>query len=232
MLLSSIYFIEAYNGWISGNTFGGWGSALFSTNDGGINWITQFMSNNTYINELEFLDDSFGYFIGIEAEGRIPPMKSAVYKTTNGGATWVSQATSAHKHLLDISFTDANNGWVVGEGGTILHTTNGGISFVDDATTQPTEFILDQNYPNPFNPNTKISWQSPVASQQTIKIYDVLGSEIATLVDEYKPAGKYEAEFDGGRLASGIYFYQLRAVDPSTGSGQSFVQTRKMILLK
>lgn len=208
MLLSSIYFIDAYNGWISGNKFGGWGSALFSTNDGGINWITQFMSNNTYINELEFLDDSFGYFIGIEAEGRIPPMKSAVYKTTNGGATWVSQATSAHKHLLDISFTDANNGWVVGEDGTILHTTNGGISFVDDATTQPTEFILSQNFPNPFNPGIVIRYQLPVNGDVLLKVFDVLGNEIATLVDEYKPAGKYEVEFNAERLASGIYFYK------------------------
>ena len=91
------------------------------------------------------------------------------------------------------------------------------------------EFELFQNYPNPFNPSTKISWQAPAGSWQTLKVYDVLGNEVATLVDEYKNAGKYEVEFDGHsdeyqNLSSGVYFYQIRAGD--------FVQTKKMILLK
>jgi hypothetical protein len=65
-----------------------------------------------------------------------------------------------------------------------------------------------------------------------LKVYDLLGREVATLVNEEKPAGSYEVEFDGDGLTSGIYFYQLRAGDPSTGSGQSFVETKKMVLLK
>jgi len=88
----------------------------------------------------------------------------------------------------------------------------------------PTEFVLYQNYPNPFNPSTNISWQSPVGSHQTLKVYNLLGSEVATLVDEYKPAGTYEIEFTANHLASGIYFYTLR-------SGE-FIETKKMILLK
>ncbi len=99
---------------------------------------------------------------------------------------------------------------------------------VEDETTLPTEFALEQNYPNPFNPSTKISWQLPVGSQQTLKIYDILGNEIATIVDEFKPAGRYEVEFNAasaaGGLPSGVYFYQLRAGE--------FVQTKKMLLLK
>ncbi len=86
------------------------------------------------------------------------------------------------------------------------------------------EFVLEQNYPNPFNPTTKISWQSPVGSHQTIKVYDVLGNEVATLVDEYREAGKYEIEFEASNLSSGVYYYQLRA--------GSFVETRRMIILK
>ncbi len=88
----------------------------------------------------------------------------------------------------------------------------------------PSEFSLSQNYPNPFNPSTKISWQSPIGSQQTLKVFDVLGNEITTLVDEYKPAGKYEVEFDASGLPSGIYFYQLKA--------GTFIELKKMILLK
>jgi len=85
-------------------------------------------------------------------------------------------------------------------------------------------FMLYQNYPNPFNPTTKISWQSPVGSWQTLKIYDVLGNEIATLVNEYKPAGNYQISFDASELVSGIYFYMLTA--------NGFSGTKKMILMR
>ncbi len=88
----------------------------------------------------------------------------------------------------------------------------------------PNGFRLSQNYPNPFNPSTKINWQSPVGSWQTLKVYDVLGNEVAKLVDEYKPSGNYEVDFKAENLTSGIYFYQLKAAN--------FVETKKMILLK
>ena len=88
------------------------------------------------------------------------------------------------------------------------------------------KFELYQNYPNPFNPSTKISWQSPVSSWQTLKVYDVLGNEVATLVDEYKPAGMYNVQFTmyNEQLSSGLYFYQLRV--------GNFIESKKMILLK
>jgi hypothetical protein len=86
------------------------------------------------------------------------------------------------------------------------------------------EFSLKQNYPNPFNPGTIISWQSPIGSWQTLKVYDILGNEIATLVDEYKSAGKYEVEFNAANLSAGIYFYQLRTA--------FFSETKKLILMK
>ncbi|MFO7526447.1 MAG: T9SS type A sorting domain-containing protein, partial [Ignavibacteriaceae bacterium] len=87
-----------------------------------------------------------------------------------------------------------------------------------------TKYILHQNYPNPFNPGTIISWQSPVGSWQTIKVFDVLGREVATLIDEYREAGYHEVEFNSAGLASGVYYYQLKA--------GSYVQTKKMIYLK
>ena len=85
-------------------------------------------------------------------------------------------------------------------------------------------FTLYQNFPNPFNPTTRISWQSPINSWQTLKVYDVLGNEVATLVNEEKPAGNYDVNFDGRKLSSGIYFFQLKA--------GSFLSTKKMILIK
>ena len=85
-------------------------------------------------------------------------------------------------------------------------------------------FALHQNYPNPFNPITVISWQSPVGSHQNLKVYDLLGNEVATLIDEYKPAGSYEIEFNASSLSSGIYIYKLTAGE--------FTSTKKFILLK
>jgi len=88
----------------------------------------------------------------------------------------------------------------------------------------PESFYLAQNYPNPFNPATTIKYGIPERSMVTIKIYDVLGNEITTLINEEKSSGEYEVEFVGTLLTSGIYFYQLRI--------NNFVQAKKMILLK
>jgi photosystem II stability/assembly factor-like uncharacterized protein len=86
------------------------------------------------------------------------------------------------------------------------------------------DYTLSQNYPNPFNPSTVISYQLPVVGFVTLKVYDLLGREVATLVNEEKLAGEYEIEFNDANLPSGIYFYQLK-------TGQ-FSETRKMILLR
>ena len=94
-----------------------------------------------------------------------------------------------------------------------------------------TTYKLEQNYPNPFNPSTKISWQSPVSSRQVLKVFDVLGNEIKTLVNEEKEAGYHSVDFNASELPSGVYFYRLQVYSASGGT-KSFVQTRKMILLK
>ncbi len=86
------------------------------------------------------------------------------------------------------------------------------------------DFNLSQNYPNPFNPATNIRYEIPYSGIVTVKIYDVLGKDIATLVNEEKPAGSYSLTFDGSRLSGGVYFYQLKA--------GSLVMNRKMILLR
>ena len=111
-------------------------------------------------------------------------------------------------------------------------------SDVEDEDVIPDKFILEQNYPNPFNPITTIKYSIPnvtlslvEGSRVNLKVYDVLGNEVATLVNADRPAGNYEVNFDASKLSSGIYYYQLRASDPSTGR-QGFVETKKMILLK
>ena len=86
------------------------------------------------------------------------------------------------------------------------------------------DFTLNQNYPNPFNPTTVISYTIPKDTHVTLKIYDVLGREVETLVNENEQVGRYRVNFDGARLASGVYFYRLAA--------GSHVITKKMLLLK
>ena len=96
---------------------------------------------------------------------------------------------------------------------------------IEDEIISPTEFILYQNYPNPFNPNTTISWQSPVSTWQTIKLFNSLGQEVETIVNEYLEAGVHSKLYIvHSTLPSGIYYYQLKAGD--------YTAVKKMLLLK
>src|SRR5690606_35734456 len=103
------------------------------------------------------------------------------------------------------------------------------ISF--DGLTNPVSYELFQNFPNPFNPSTTIKYQISEDGMVTVKIFDILGKEIKTLVTEQKTIGRYEINFDASDLASGVYIYRIQ-VNPSTGSGQSFVSAKKMMLVK
>jgi len=97
---------------------------------------------------------------------------------------------------------------------------------VDDSSSigMPEKYGLHQNYPNPFNPITTIKYDIPEKSFTTLKVYDVLGNEIATLVNEEKPIGSYEIEFNANGLPGGVYFYRLQT--------EEFIETKKMIFLR
>ena len=92
----------------------------------------------------------------------------------------------------------------------------------------PSSYYLSQNFPNPFNPLTKIKYQIPELSFVTLKVYDVLGNEITTLVNEEKQAGTYEITWYAEELPSGVYFYRLQ-VYPANGGAGDFIETKKMI---
>ena len=98
---------------------------------------------------------------------------------------------------------------------------------ITDAGDSPSiisDYKLYQNYPNPFNPSSMISYRIPTAGFVKIKVYNILGTEVKILVDEYKKAGNYAVEFDGSGLASGVYFYQLEV--------NGFISSKRMLLLK
>lgn len=96
--------------------------------------------------------------------------------------------------------------------------------------TLPKEYKLEQNYPNPFNPSTTISYEVPQESYVTLKVYDILGREVAALVSGEKPTGQYKVNFNAVNLASGIYFYRIDA--KSKTFSKEFTKVGKMILLK
>jgi photosystem II stability/assembly factor-like uncharacterized protein len=210
--LWSVHFTDNNTGWVVGSV-----GTIIKTTNGGTNWTAQSSGNTYSLFSVHFTDNTTGWAVGYWG---------TILKTTNGGTNWTAYTSGTIASLWSVHFTDNNTGWAVGSVGTILKTTNGGVTFINDKEEPSllTNYSLSQNYPNPFNPVTRISWQSPVRSHQTLKVYDILGNKVATLVDEYKPAGSYEVEFDAIGLSSGIYFYRLAA--------GSFIETKKMIILR
>jgi photosystem II stability/assembly factor-like uncharacterized protein len=236
--LKKVFFTDDNHGWIAGgyqndNDFH---PILLKTTNGGVNWNA--VPNVPYlIKDIAFLDNNLGWAIGYDSSG-----VGGILETADGGNTWSIDTGNLPAQLNALHIKD-NYGWAVGENGLILRTTDAGAVWVEDErdNVYPTEFVLEQNYPNPFNPTTKIKYSiptppssSPLAKGRnevgfvSLKVYDVLGREVVTLVNEEKDSGVYEVEFNPESSiknpASGVYFYQLRA--------GSYVQTRKMILLK
>jgi photosystem II stability/assembly factor-like uncharacterized protein len=186
--------------------------------DNGETW-TQMTSLETDANA--FVENSIGHLYAGHIWG--------VYRSTDYGDNW-TKVNDGLTFIQVLSLAIDSDGYVyAGTNGRSIFKTTYSTTDVEDIKYEPSTFYLEQNYPNPFNPSTHISWQSPVGSWQSIKVFDVLGNKVATLVDEYKPAGRYEVEFNSHsgevrNLASGIYFYQLKAGE--------YVSTKKMILLK
>lgn len=203
---------------------------LLRTTDGGTSWLQQTMeTENLFLYDVSFSDHNNGTIVGeIYSPLYNETQQGIILKTSDAGITWTNQNSGTKFYLNSISFNDNENGWVAGDKGTILHTTDGGVTFVEHQISinqqNPNSSILDQNYPNPFNPSTSIRYSVPQTSLIQIKVYDVLGNEIETLIDEEKPAGSYEIHWDATNLPSGIYFYKLQA--------GTYVETKKMVLLK
>ena len=214
--LTSIYFNDANHGWAVGLH-----GRSFNTTNGGADWSQQLTGAGTKLTSVFFVDNNTGWACGWDG---------IIVKTTNGGEDWEFSYSGTANYLLGLYAVDDENVWTVGGLGTILKLDANPSGIVeDDNTSQPLNFKVLQNYPNPFNPSTMIRYEIPDQARNdnmlvVLKVYDVLGKEIATLVNEEKPMGSYEVEFSGTGLPSGIYFYQLQ-------SG-SFVETKKMVLIK
>ncbi len=210
--LHGVCFTDANNGTVVGDD-----GIILHTSDGGAKWRAQSSGTNEDLYGVHFIDSNLGKIVGSNA---------TILHTTDGGITWTIQTACTDNDLFAVSFTDENIGSTVGDNGTILRTTNGGITSVfDEKGIEPLKkYILSQNYPNPFNPGTIINYK--VGSKQfvSLKVYDLLGKELATLVNSEQSAGNYAVEFNGSNLSTGVYFYRLQI--------GNFIDTKKMILAK
>jgi photosystem II stability/assembly factor-like uncharacterized protein len=210
--LCAVSFGDSRNGWIviseSGN--------VLRTSDYGNSWTQQTIVT-TELTDVCFTDSANGTVVG-EA--------GAIERTSDGGDTWVQQISGITIRLNAVSFSDQYNGTAVGDEGVILRTTNGGVTFVEENEIDeiPSDYYLSNNFPNPFNPSTKIKYSVPQLSDVVIKVFDVLGNEIETLVDEEKQTGTYEITWYAEGLPSGVYVYRLQAGE--------YADVKKMMLLK
>ncbi|CAN5617205.1 hypothetical protein BH10BAC5_BH10BAC5_02400 [soil metagenome] len=194
------------------------GHYLKST-DSGLTWAimnTGFGSN--YYFSMYFKDQNTGFACGGTGTN------GCIIKTTNAGLDWTYSMNYSGGMVKDILFTDSLTGYALTTTGKIFKTTNGGLTGLSSNLMIPSRFGLSQNYPNPFNPTTKINYELPSSNFVSLKVYDALGNEVETLVNENQNAGSYPVTFNATNYPSGIYFYKLVT--------NNYSETRKMILLK
>lgn len=231
VVVDSIY--SAGNIAVSGDT--AWimyNNKVLRTTDAGNNWESFKVFDYTGVIfsgcDIDFINSKVGYVCAYD---------SRVFKSIDGGETWLPENYPKGLSNFAMDFVNQEVGWVFGYPGIILKRDPSFVSIEEPRFnySDPENLILNQNYPNPFNPATTIKYTIPnvilsgvEGSRVTLKVYDILGKEIAILVNEEQPAGIYEVEFNPAlinrNLASGIYFYQLKA--------GIFIDTKKMILIK
>ena len=140
-----------------------------------------------------------------------------------GGGTVIPQAARTYYYVCSVHAA-------FGMKGTIIVNTTTGVT--SNGNNSPSVFKLSQNYPNPFNPTTTISFTVPQPSEITLKVYNLLGSEIQTLAQGIYSAGAYEKSWNASNISTGIYFYQLQAHKLSADKSEIYTETKRLILIK
>jgi photosystem II stability/assembly factor-like uncharacterized protein len=215
-----IYFLNDSTGWISEDwTISSiWHDSvsIYITLNGGETWTRQSTLEGISLTNIVFLDTFEGWLSVV----------NKIYYTLDSGKSWMRQFECDNLDwITDIFFLNDRNGWALTDQGTIIKY-GVPIVLVDKSdNTYANEYILNQNYPNPFNPSTRISYSIPNLDFVTLKIYDLLGREVQTLVNKFQRPGKYVVNFNAHNLSSGIYFYKFQV-------GSYFIKTRKMLFLK
>ena len=223
--LNDVFFSDEDHGWIAGGYLDDDNPQFIflRTNDGGETWAEN-RDLNYQINDMYFDNSLHGWAVGSDTS-----YNGIIIETIDGGMNWIPQVEGLIAPLTAIRFKDGY-GWAVGEAGLVLRTEDG-ITWVDQNTDQsyPNAFYLSQNYPNPFNPSTAIRYDLPKAGIVLLKIYNALGQEVRTLINERQSAGEKSVVWDGKHndgqsVASGIYIYQMKAGE--------YILSRKMLLVR
>ncbi len=198
------------------NTGLGGGATMVKSTDGGASYTLLTASGTGNITGIQGNGNDFWYTRG-----------TGIYRSTDNGTTW----TSSHTHTAtqnDISLVTGSNGcmtgWSCGASGTIAKMTGTPVGINDPTNNLPSNYSLEQNYPNPFNPSTSITFSMPKAGNVELKVYDMIGREVALITAGSYFAGTHTVLFDASSLASGVYFYKLTSGD--------FTDSKKMVLIK
>ncbi|MBI5476817.1 MAG: T9SS type A sorting domain-containing protein [Ignavibacteriales bacterium] len=201
------------NNWI---IVGNNGTILKSTDDGN-SWNPKQIATKTPLNSVAMESNQKALIVGNDG---------IIFYSTNCGESWRKELSGTAFNLYSISMVDSNVGTIVGDYGTILKTTNGGYMSNKNIIVQqyPEKFALDQNFPNPFNPETEIKFMIADESNVKLQVFDLMGREIETLVDEKLNPGGYHVKWNASKYASGVYFYRLWA--------GKFIDVKKMVLLR
>lgn len=234
--ISSISFDNSNNVWCSSYY------SSFISNFDGENWKTynfrQILNRNSNYNSFEIIFDNDGRLFAVGPYG-VAIFNNHTWNFIDSKNSNLIEVFPNNLSIGCISIDKLNNMWVGTSYGfaTLNIDLISGVSLTN-YTPRKMEFSLNQNYPNPFNPSTKISYSIPEEGKVKLTVFDILGRKIQTLVNEELSAGSYEVEFNTSAssataksFSSGVYFYRLQ-VSPSSGSGQGFVETKKMLLLR
>jgi len=199
---------------IGNNIFAGTYTGIYRSTNNGTNW-TETSLNNKIINTLAVNGNNI--FAGTD---------SAIYLSTDFGETWLNKNLGFNTFPYVLSFTFTGNYIFAGTGlNSVWRRSLAEIIGIQNISTEtPSKYSLSQNYPNPFNPTTVIRCQLSVVSDVSLKVYDIMGREVQTLVNERLQAGTYDVTFDGSGLNSGVYFYKLIT--------NGFTDTKRMLLIK
>ncbi len=197
---------------------------LIQSNDNGVSWFYPSGSIPTLSINCIAIDLDDNIYIGTENKG--------LFISKDNGFSW-NVLNEGLKDTVINTIAISEDGYLFA--GTeymgVMRSINQVTSVISDKTVNPAGFNLGQNYPNPFNPTTTIEYSISRSSFVTLKIYDILGREVETLVNEEKPAGNYKVEFGGSKLASGIYFYRIAIHSDKIQAG-NYSSVKKMILVK
>ncbi len=217
--LYDIFFLDENTGYASG-----YRHYIVKTTNGGVNWINQYeQSNAGGLYSIYFINTNTGWAVG----DYYAATNTSTYYTTNGGTNWVNtNGITTGGRLNRVKINNSPVGYIGGQNQTMYRTTNaGGLTDLEVISERvPSEYLLKQNYPNPFNPSTTIRYELPKNSFVSLKIFNILGEEIISLVNENQSTGIYTVNWNAANFPGGIYFYTMRT--------ENFSETKKMLMIK